>query len=84
LWHYCLTEDGKNWALKKFIHALTGQKPEKGPIDIDWDDYIGKSVKVNVFHDVWQGQKKAKISDVLLSGDDVPGSDKLLGEDLPF
>jgi len=87
LWHYCVNEPDKNcWMFRKTIHAITGQKPEKGPFSFEPDDYVGESLKVEVFHDEFNGRISAKVKDVILSGDEgVPGSDKLSEEnDLPF
>lgn len=51
------------WKLKNFLEAI-GLKAS-GKINLDLDKILGKTCIIDVFHDEYNGQKRAKVSDYL-------------------
>lgn len=77
LFHYCMNEETNRWMLKKTLSAILGQELPKGPVDVDFEDLIGRRLKVLVWHDNYEGQKRAKVKDII-KGDQVsPGQTKV-------
>jgi len=68
IFHNCMNYEGCRWMLKKTIHAITKVNPEKGAMSFDPDEFVGKEMRVNVFHDDFNGRVSAKIKDVLPPG----------------
>jgi hypothetical protein len=83
LYHYCLDLEKKRWMLKRTLEAITGQKQPSGPVTIDFDNLIGERIKVEVFHEDYAGQTRAKVGNVIVPED--PGkvkADEFDGEDV--
>lgn len=61
------------WKLREVLEAL-GQDVPDGKLDIDLKELIGCECGATVFHETYEGKKKAKIADFLLA-DEVDGSE---------
>jgi len=91
LWLYALNTGNNRWMLKKVIQAITGVKQPHGDVSIDIDDLIGRRMKVVVEHELYNGQLKAKVKDVIVQEENSPGQTTLspdvasiISDDLPF
>ena len=83
VFHNCMNFDGCRWMLKKTLHAITGQKPAKGVVEFEPEELIDEEIRVNIFHDEFNGRISAKVRDVLLPGDKAsdPDPDNLEGDE---
>lgn len=84
LYHYCLNTATKRWMLKKTLEAITRTKIPSGPVNVEFDNLIGEQLKVSVEHETYNGVKKGKVVDVILSEDEF-SSGKVVGKGtVPF
>jgi hypothetical protein len=85
LFHYCMNEGDNRWMLKKTLTAITGKKQPSGPVSFDTDDLLGRELKVQIFHETWEGKTRAKVGDVIPSKDISPGQEDMFPDDeVPF
>lgn len=68
------------WKLKSCLQAL-GMKAD-GKMVLDLDKLIGKICDIEVFHDDYNGQKRAKISDYYKAGKGAASSEDTEDEDI--
>ena len=61
------------WKLKQFLQAIGMQA--NGKLKLDLDKLIGRVVDIEVFHDEYNGQTRAKISDYYKAGGNAASSD---------
>jgi len=64
--NYCINTPGKNWGLKKMIHALLGEAPPSGSVSFDSDNMIGRTVVVKIVHDNFNDKLTAKVKGIVL------------------
>src|SRR3954466_384733 len=62
VWFYCPLAENSLWKLHAFLTALGEEVPED-ETDIDLSDLIGREVVGVLTHEVYQGRKKAKMTD---------------------
>jgi hypothetical protein len=90
LWLYCMNTGTNRWMLKKTIHAITGTIQPSGEINISVDNLLGRRLKVEIQHEMYQGKKQAKVADVIIQESNAPGQMSIeeevdmMSEDLPF
>lgn len=83
LYHYCMNTGTNRWMLKKTLEGITGVKQPKGPVRFDTDDLIGKILRVDVYHERYNGKMTAKVGDIIVEeGEAVKAEAE--GENLPF
>ena len=92
---FCTNSDRCRWQLKKVYQAVTEILPDSGPMTLYENEFIGKKIKVEIYHDEWNGKPSAKVKDIILPEIVSPGqtdindfqSGELVGaegEPLPF
>lgn len=77
LFHNCMNVEGKRWMLRKTIHAITGERPPKDNFYFDEAAAIGKVLTVVVKYEPYNGKESAKVAEICVPDDGVPGSDTL-------
>lgn len=74
LWYTTTLTPDSMWKTREVLDAL-GQEIPDGEMDCDLDELVGTQCGVNVFHEEYEGKKKAKISD-FISKDEVDAEDE--------
>lgn len=68
------------WRTKKFLKCIG--EPHEGKIEYDTDNWYGCKLKITVFHDMYKGQEKAKVSDFAPINEE--GETATKEEEIPF
>lgn len=66
------------WRVKVFLKCIG--EPHEGKIEFDTDNWIGRKLKVRLYHDTYNGKKKAKVGEFIA----LEGSDAVETEEIPF
>jgi len=73
LWHNLSLAPNALFSLKAFLLAIGFEIPE-GKFDFDPQDFVGEELEVEVAHELYEGEKKAKIIEFIDPDDSEGGS----------
>lgn len=77
IWHNVSLAPQARWKLEEFLDAV--QAPEEG--EMSAEDFLGLRIRATVFHEEWEGQKRARIERAMpMEG----GEPKIGGKQLSF